>query len=67
MKRVRLLVLKAHLNLDDAARERIFITSLLLGLQDRQLGAYIAIVKIQTAAEAKRLAAKKEVVRRDQN
>ncbi len=66
MHRVRLLVLKAHSTLEHTARERIFITSFMLGLHDRQLAASLAVVKIQTAAEAERLAAEKEVVRRDQ-
>ena len=66
MHRVRLLVLKAHPTLDHTARERILITSFMLGLDDRQLVASLAVVKIQTAAEVERLAAEGEVVRRDQ-
>ena len=63
--RVRILVLKAHPTLDHAARERILITSFMLGLHDRQLAANLAVVKVQSAAEAERLAAEGEVVRRD--
>ena len=66
MHRVRLLVLKAHPTLEHAARERILISSFMLGLYDRQLAANLAVVKVQTAAEAERLAAEGEVVRRDQ-
>ena len=66
MHRVRLLVLKAHPNLEHRARERILVTSFLLGLHDRQLAASLAVVKIQTAAEAERLAAEGEAVRREQ-
>ena len=57
MHRVRLLVLKAHPTFKDAARKRILITSFMLGLFDRQLAANLAVVKVQTAAEAERLAA----------
>ena len=64
--RVRLLVLTAHLTLEHAARERILITSLMLELYNRQLAANIAVVTVQTAAEAERLAAEGKVVRRDQ-
>ena len=35
MHRVRLLVLKAHPNLEHSARERIFVTSFMLGLYDK--------------------------------
>ena len=54
MLRVRLLVLKAHPNLEHSAPERIYISSFILGLHDRQLAASLAIVKVQTAAEAER-------------
>ena len=63
---VRLLVLKAHPNLEHSARERILITSFMLGLHDKQLAASLAVVNVQTAAEAERLAAEGEAVRRDQ-
>ena len=66
MQRVRLLVLKAHPKLDNASRERILITSFMLGLHDKQLAANLAVVKVQSAAEAERLAAEGEAVRRDQ-
>ena len=66
MHRVRLLVLKAHPNLEHSARERILITSFMLGLHDKQLAASLAVVKVQTAAEAERLAAEGEAVRKDQ-
>ena len=62
----RLLVLKEHPDLAHASRERILITSLLLRLYDRQLASSLAVVKIQTAADAERLAAEGEAVRRDQ-
>ena len=61
----RLFVLKAHPDLAHAHRERILITSFLLGLYDRQVASSIAVVKIQTAADAERLAAESEAVRRD--
>ena len=38
----------------------------MLGLHKKQLAASLAVVKLQTAAEAKRLATKSEAVRRDQ-
>ena len=66
MHRARLLVIKAHLNLAHAPRERILITRFLLGLHDRQLASSLAVVKIQTSADAERLAAEGEAVRRDQ-
>ena len=62
----RLLVLKAHPDLAHASRVRILITSFLLGLYNRQLASSLAVVKIQTAADAERLAAEGEAVRRDQ-
>ena len=66
MQPVRLLVLKAHPNLEHSASERILITSFMLGLHDKQLAASLAVVKVQTAAKAERLAAEGEAVRRDQ-
>ena len=66
MHRVRLLVLKAHPNLEHSASERILITSFMLGLHDKQLSASFEVVKVQTAAETKRLVAKGEAVRRHQ-
>lgn len=66
MHRIRLLVLKAHPTFEHSARKRIFITSFMLGLYDKQLAASLAVVKMQTAAEAERLAAKGEAVRFDQ-
>ena len=65
MHRARLLVLKANPDLAHASRERILITSFRLGLFDRQLASSLAVVKIQTAADAERLAAEGEAVRRD--
>ena len=66
MHRARLLVLKAHPYLAHAVRERILVTSFLIGLYDRQLAASLAVVKIQTAADAERLAAEGDAVRRYQ-
>ena len=66
MQRARLLVIKAHPDLAYAPRERILITSFLLGQYDRHLASSLAVVKIQTAADAERLAAEGEAVRRDQ-
>ena len=66
MHRVRLLVFNAHPTLEHAARERFLITSFMLKLHDRQLAANFAVVKANKAAEAERLAAEGEVVRRDQ-
>ena len=60
MHRVQFLVHKAHPNLEHSARERISITSFMLGLHDKQLAASLAVVKVQTAAEAERLAAEGE-------
>ena len=65
MHRVRLLVLKAHPNLEHSARERILIMSLMLALHDTQLAASLAVVKVQTDAKAERLAAEGKAVRRD--
>ena len=67
MHRARLLVLKAHPDLAQASRECILITSFRLGLYDRQLASSLAVGKIQTAADAERLAAEVEAVRRDQH
>ena len=66
MHRARLLVFKAHPDIAHASQKRILITSFLLGLYDRQLASSLAVVKIQTSADAKRLAAEGEAVRRDQ-
>ena len=66
MNRARLLVLKAHPDLGHVPRERILVTSFLLGLYDRQLAASLAVVKIKTAADAERLAAEGEAVRQNQ-
>ena len=66
MHRVRLLVLKAHPDLDSASRERILVTSFRMGLYDRQLAASLAVVRLTTAAEAERLAAEGDAVRHDQ-
>ncbi len=66
MHRARLLVLKAHPDLAHRPRERILITRFLLGLYDGQLASSLAVVTIQTAADAERLAAEGEAVRRDQ-
>ena len=66
MHRARLLVLKAHPDFAHVPRERILITSFLLGVYDRQLALSLAVDKIQTAADAERLAAEGEAVRRDQ-
>ena len=52
MHRARLLVLTAHPDLAHAFRERILITSFLLGLYDCQFASSLAVVKIQTAADA---------------
>ena len=66
MRRARLLVLKAHPDLAHAAREKIITTRFLLGLYNRQLAASLAVVKIQIAADAERLADEGEAVHRDQ-
>ena len=66
MHRARLLVLKAHSDLAHDSRERILVTSCLLGLYDRQLASSLAVVKIQTAVDGERLAAEGEAFRRDQ-
>ena len=66
MHRVRLLVLKAHPDLDSTSRERILVTSFRMGLYDRQLAASFAVARLQTAAEAERLAAEGKAVRHDQ-
>ena len=66
MHRVRLLVLKAHPNLENSAHERILITNFMLGLHDKQHAAFVAVVKVQAATEAVRLAAERLRVRRDQ-
>ena len=58
-------MLMAHFTLEHSARERILITSFMLGLHDKQLAASLAVVKVQTAAQAERLAAEGEAVRRD--
>ena len=58
MHRARLLFLKAHPDLAHASRERILITSFLLGLYDRHLASFLTVVRIKTAADAERLAAK---------
>ena len=64
MLRARLLVLKAHPDLDHLPRKRILVTSFLICLYDRQLASSLAIAKIKTAADAERLAIEGESVRR---
>ena len=59
----RLFVIKAHPDLAHAPRESILIRSFLLGLYDRQLASSLAVIKIQTAADAERLATEDEAVR----
>ena len=66
MHRARLLLLTAHPDLAHASRELILITSFVLGLYDRLLASSFAVVKIQTAADADRLADEGEAVRSDQ-
>ena len=44
MHRVRLLVIKAHPNVEHSARERILITSFMFGLHDKQLAASLTLV-----------------------
>ena len=65
MRRVRRLVNKAHPGLAQNVRERILTTSFLLGLYDRQLASSLAVAKIKDSAEAEKLAAEGESVRRD--
>ena len=65
MHRERLLVLKAHPDLAYASRKRILVMSLFSGLYDCQLASSLAVVKIQTAADAERLAAENEAVKHD--
>ena len=64
MRRVRTLVGKAHPDLAQPARERILVTSFLLGLYDRQLAASLAVATIHDSSDAERLAAEGESVRR---
>ena len=66
MVRARLLVIKAHQNLAHPYRERILVTSFLIGLYDQQLAASIDVAGIQNAADAERLAVEGEAVRHDQ-
>ena len=66
MLRARLLVLKAHPNLAHPDRERILVTSFLIGFYDRQLAASLAVARIQNAANVERLAVEGEAVRHDQ-
>ena len=47
MLRARLLVIKAHPNLAHPDRERILVTSFLIGLYDRQLAASLAVAKFR--------------------
>ena len=65
MLRARLLVIKAHLNLAYPDRERIFVTSFLIGFDDRQLAASLAVARVKHAADAERLAVEGEAVRHD--
>lgn len=66
MHRARLFVLKAHLDFAHASREQIIVTSFLYGLYDREFASSLAVVNIQTAADAERLTAESKAVRRDQ-
>ena len=56
---------KAHLDLAQTARERILVTSFLLGLYDRQLASSLAVAKIKDSSEAEKLAAEGVSVRKD--
>ena len=62
MHSARLLVIKAHPDMAHAPRKRILISSFIIGLYDRHLASSLAVVKIQTAANATRLTAKGEAV-----
>lgn len=66
MHRKRLFVFKAHPNFAHPSRKRIFITSFDLKLYDRKLASSLAVVKIQTALAAKRMAGEGEAVLRGQ-
>ena len=66
MHRARLFVLKAHPDIAHSSLECILIRSFLVWLYDRELALSLAVVKIQTAADAKRLAGEIEAVKRDQ-
>ena len=66
MLRARMLVIKEHPTLAHFDKEHIFVTSVLLGLYDRQLAASLAVARIQNAADAERLAVKGKAVPHDQ-
>ena len=66
MHYIRLLVLKEHPNFDYVFVKRILVNSFLFGIYDRKFDAFLDVLNSLTAADAKRLVAEGEAVRRDQ-
>jgi len=56
MNWIRLLVLKAHRDLNHTQRERILVTCFVRGLFNKSLSTYLATVNPATAAKAERIA-----------
>lgn len=66
MHHSRPLIIKAHSDFDHLFLKQILIKSFHFGLYNRRLASTLAVVKIQTAADAERLADKSEAVHCDQ-
>ena len=65
MKRMRLLVMRAHPDLSHKERERILISNFQLCLRDKELATSLAIATLATSAEAERKATKGESAKKN--
>ena len=64
MNRLRLLVLRAHPNLCNKERERILVSSFILGLRDQELAISLTMASVSSSAEAERRATEGESAKR---
>jgi len=65
MNRVRLLVLRAHPDLEHSERERILIATFIRKLYDRGLRLNLATLGLKTSADAERVAMSKKSIRKE--
>ena len=65
MKRMRLLVMRAHPDLNHKERERILISNFHLGLRDQELAASLKVASMTTSAEVEQKATDGESARKN--
>ena len=65
MNRLRLLVMRAHSDLGYKERERILISSFILGLRDQKLSTSLSMASVSSSAEAERRATEGESAKRN--